>query len=320
MPPHEHFDFDLVGCGGWFDRKAKLVEDEIVEETDSWKVVKDGNGAFLKWWKSKSGTPEHVNFTMTSREIWESDFRPHMVGSARERVTPDVIATAREALATQRSRGKWAHFGHQFIWENMRGALGDICLYESLLLDPDWIRDYCQVNLDLYKECFRILFDEAGMPDGVWIYEDLGYKESLFCSPATLGDLIFPFFADLVSFIHEYDLPVVLHTCGFTEPALDLVVEAGFDGLNPMEVKAGNDPLRIADTYADRLAFVGGLDARILETGDRALIKKEVSGLINGMKERGARFVYSSDHSISPLVDYDDFRYSLDIYRENMMY
>ena len=87
-----------------------------------------------------------------------------------------------------------------------------------------------------------------------------------------------------------------------------------------MEVKAGNNPLRIAEKYADKLMFVGGLDARILETGDRKLIKKEVGNLIEGMKDRGARFVYASDHSISTNVDYSDFLYSLDIYREHQQY
>jgi hypothetical protein len=72
--------------------------------------------------------------------------------------------------------------------------------------------------------------------------------------------------------------------------------------------------------FGDKLAFIGGLDARILESHDRVLIKKGVRGFICGMKERGARFVYGSDHSISTMVDYGDFIYSLEIYRENMFY
>ena len=132
--------------------------------------------------------------------------------------------------------------------------------------------------------------------------------------------LIFPFFAEMVEFFHSYDLPVVLHTCGFVEPIIDMIVEAGFDGLNPMEVKAGNDPLRIADKYADKIALIGGLSALILESGDKELIRKEVSGLVEGMKQRGARFVYASDHSVSPRVKYDDFKYAIEVYREHMTY
>jgi hypothetical protein len=38
------------------------------------------------------------------------------------------------------------------------------------------------------------------------------------------------------------------------------------------------------------------------------------------MKQRAARCVYASDHSISTLVDYDTFPYALAVYREHMMY
>ncbi|MFH1732570.1 MAG: uroporphyrinogen decarboxylase family protein [Planctomycetota bacterium] len=78
--------------------------------------------------------------------------------------------------------------------------------------------------------------------------------------------------------------------------------------------------VRIADNYADKLAFVGGLDARIIETDDRGLIKREVTTLVEGMKDRGARYVFGSDHSISTNVDYEDFRYMLEVYHECKMY
>lgn len=320
VPPVDHFDFDLAGCGGWFPWKAKLGEERIIDETDEWKVVRDGNGSALKWWKHKMGTPEHIDFQMTSRDVWEQEYKPHIVDSVRTRVTTELVERSRRELERRRAQGKWTFYGHQFIWENMRGAFGDMALYENLLLDPEWIHDYCRTYTDLYRDAFRVLIEEAGRPDGIWLYEDLGYKDSLFCSPETFRDLIFPYYAEMVELFHSYDLPVVLHSCGYTEPALPLIVEAGFDGLNPMEVKAGNDPLRIADGYGDKLTFVGGLDARILESGDRETIEHGVSALIEGMKSRGAFFVYASDHSISPNVSYEDFLYSLEVYRRHMLY
>ncbi|HUS45383.1 MAG TPA: uroporphyrinogen decarboxylase family protein [Phycisphaerae bacterium] len=317
VPPAQHFGFDMWCVGGGFDWHPKRGVEEIVEETDEWKVVRNGSGALLRWWKNRSGTPEHIDFAMTSRQVWEKEYRPHLLEVDRERV--GVKATADE-LAKRREQGFWTHYGHQFIWENMRQSMGDYTMYTSLLTDPDWVHDYNRVYTDFYKTYFRILIEEAGKPDGVWLYEDLGYKGSLFCGPKVLEELIFPYYEEMVDFFHGYDLPVVLHTCGFTEPALDLIVGAGFDGLNPMEVKAGNDPLRIADRYADRLAFIGGLDARVLESGDRDLIRREVTRLVEGMKQRGARYVYASDHSVSTNVRLADFQFAIDVYREYMMY
>jgi uroporphyrinogen decarboxylase len=165
------------------------------------------------------------------------------------------------------------------------------------------------------------MFEHVGVPDGIWLYEDLGYKNGLFASPQVLGELIFPYYAELVAFFHSYDLPVVLHTCGSTAAALPLIVEAGFDALNPMERKArDNDPYAFAEAYGEHLAFVGGLDARILETNDLAVIRREVAAYVDGMKARGARLVFATDHSISPNTRYDSYRTALDVYRAHMAY
>jgi uroporphyrinogen decarboxylase len=317
VDPVEHFQWDMGHAYGWWDMLPLRGQDEIIEETDEWKVVRNGAGAALKWWKHKSGTPEHVDFTMTSREIWERDYRPHLLELDPGRVD---VERAREGLKRCREQGVWAAYDHRFIFENLRSSLGDVCMYESVLLDPDWIHDYNRVHTDFYKAHYAYLLEHAGLPDGIWVYEDLGYKNSLFMSPKVLGELFFPYFAEVVEFFHGYDLPVVLHTCGYTEPAIDMVVEAGFDALNPLEVKAGNDALRIADRWAEDIAFIGGFDSRILEGGDRALIKREIETLVEGMKARGARFVFTEDHSLSPLVAYDDYCYAMDVYRARAAY
>jgi uroporphyrinogen decarboxylase len=155
----------------------------------------------------------------------------------------------------------------------------------------------------------------------MWVYEDLGYKKGLFASPKAFRELLVPYYRSLVDFFHSHDLPVVFHSCGSTYQAVPLIVESGFDALNPMERKAdGNDPFTFAEQYGDRLAFVGGLDVRVFETNDRSVIRREIEEYMNGMKARGARLVFASDHSIPPTVTYDTYRYVVDVYRERMMY
>lgn len=311
----EHFGYDMAGCGGWFDWLPKRGFSETVEETAEWKTTRNGAGAVLKYWKDKSGTPEHVDFHMTTRAIWEQEYKPLLFPFDRARVG-DVKAQ-RENLAKRRAQGKWAFFGSTLVWENMRASMGDYAMFMALVEDPDWIHDFCRTMTDLYKQCYTILFAEAGLPDGIWIYEDLGYKDRLFCSPGVLEELVFPYFKEIVDFFHGHGLPVILHSCGYQESALPLIVQAGFDGLNPMEVKAGNDIFKFAERYGDRLIFVGGLDARILESRDRAVIRRGVTAFLEGMKARDARFVYSSDHSLSTNIDYADYLYSLEVYREH---
>jgi uroporphyrinogen decarboxylase len=320
-------ELDMTACGGWFNVEAIEMPYEIVEETAESISKRDGSGATLRWWKHHSGTPEHIDFRMTSREIWERDYRAHIPrAGSLSRLEGGrwkkgrLLADDRSLLQTARQADKWTFFGHVFVWEVLRQSLGDLALYENLILDPGWIKDFNRVYTDYFKAQFKFLFEQVGMPDGIWIYEDLGYKNGLFASPKSYKALIFPFFAELVDYFHSFGLPVVLHSCGNITQALPMIVDAGFDALNPMEIKAGCDPFAFAEQYGDRLAFVGGLDVRFLETNDRAIIEREVARVIDGMKSRGARYVFHSDHSITPLVHYDSYRYALDVYRQHMMY
>ncbi len=317
VDPVRHFNLDFAETAGWFDMMPLKGYSEVVEETEEWQVTRNGAGASFKFWKNKSGTPEHVDFRMSSREIWDRDYRPHLLAVDRERLGVEKLKALH---AERRAEGRWAHFGHLFIFESLRRCLGDVGMYENVLLDPDWIHDFNRVYTDFYKAHYKVLLDEVGIPDGVWMYEDLGYNKGLLVSPKVLREMIFPYYREVVEFFHSYGLPVCLHSCGSEREALPMIVEAGFDALNPMEKAAGNDIFEYVEKYGDKLAFVGGFDKRIIESHDKALIRREVQNFMRGMKARGARFVMASDHSISTNTDYADYLYFLDVYREEMAY
>jgi uroporphyrinogen-III decarboxylase len=87
-----------------------------------------------------------------------------------------------------------------------------------------------------------------------------------------------------------------------------------------MERKAkANDPFASAEQHGDKLAFVGGLDVQVFGTNDREIIRREVTAYIEGMKARGARLVFASDHSIPPTVTYAIYQHIVGLYRELMM-
>jgi len=318
IPAWQHFNYDMVGVEPWFDYHPAVDHDVIIEENDEWAIHENGSGAHLKYWKHKMGTPEHISFKMTTRKIWEEVYRPQVVEWNPDRIKiPQIKTNYQEAIQSN----KWIHMGHQFIWENMRQSMGDITLYESLLLDPDWIQDYNRVYTDLYKKAFNYLFDNIGLPHGIWLYEDLGYKNGLFASPRVFKKLIFPYYKEMVDFFHGFDLSVVLHSCGSVAQAMPLIVETGFDALNPIERKANNnDPYVFAKKYGDKLAFIGGLDVRILETNDKSIVRKETLALINGMKDVNGRLVLSEDHSLPPTIELSSYQWMLDTFWENCAY
>jgi len=311
--PELHFDYDIMNAGGWFDTSIWPGRDELLDETEEWRVARDGRGAALKYWKKKSGTPEHIGFEVTTPEAWKA-CRERLLGTDRSRINFDE---ARKGMALAREKGKFCVLGNLFVFELMRATLGDETFLPALLEEPEWVRDFCQVYLDFFIRHYTLLFAEAGVPDGMFIYEDLGYRNGPFCSPALTRELIMPYHRKLVDFFHSYGIPVLLHACGDIRKVMPVIIETGWDCLQPMEAKSGCDVVALAREYGDRISFMGNIDVTVLNRNDRNLVRAEVERKVRELKRLGASYFFHSDHSIPPDVRYETYKFALGVFREN---
>jgi uroporphyrinogen decarboxylase len=165
---------------------------------------------------------------------------------------------------------------------------------------------------DLYAavaiRLLEILFAREGLPDGLWVWEDLGFKLRPFMSPAMYKALIYPAHKKLFEFAHSCGLPVVLHCDGYVEALIPSLIEAGINCLQPIEVKAGMDLLRLKQYFGDRIALIGGMDERVLETNDCRAVEAELLAKLPGVMA-GSGYVLQVDHSVSPLVEYATYKF-----------
>ena len=314
----ERFKLDVRSIS-WFSAPVPRPElAAVVEESDDWIVNRDGWGAIIKTWKHKAGTPEHVGFTMTSPEIWRRYFRDAFIAlSVRDHVDLEAM---KKIHANAMQGQEFVVDSSPFVFEELRKVMGDVTMLESLLLEPGWIHDFCTQVTRKYMDYYELVFNEVGLPDGVHIYEDLGYTAAPFASPACHRELIHPYHKKLFSMFKDYDLPVILHTCGDFRPHLDCIIESGVDCIQAMEAKTGMDVVGLAEQYKDKLCFMGNIDVRALESGNRDRIKEECLGKLNGMKKLRAPYVYMSDHSIPPTVRVSDYEYMLELFWDNCGY
>ena len=79
----------------------------------------------------------------------------------------------------------------------------------------------------------------------------------------------------------------------------------GLDVLNPLEIKAGMDPVGITQRHGDRLSLRGGFDARNWSAWDTA--EAEIVEKLPVLMEKGG-YVFGSDHSIPDTVSFDTMR------------
>ena len=275
----------------------------VAEDEDTITFL-DGNGATLRQHKFHDATPEHIDYVVKEREDWEK-IRPLLLEPDEKRINFEAY---RKAKAEAEKAGRFFVCSGTNVFELMHPVCGHVNMLMGMALDPDWILDMADVFAKLTVNLQKILFEREGYPDGIWYYEDMGYKLTPFMSPAMYKDLIFPAHKYTIDYAKSCGLPVIMHSCGFIEPLLPYMIEAGIDCLQAIEIKAGMDLVRLHKLYGDKIAFMGGIDVRALYTNDRAEIDKELESKIPLVKQ-GYHYVLHSDHSIPITVNYDTFRY-----------
>lgn len=306
--PGIHFKMELRGS--WpFSCMANLdAQAVIVEEDEETKLVRNGNGALLRWWKKKSGTPEHVDFLVKDRAGWEEHIKPFLKPD-RRRVNFEHYRNAKKAAAEAKVFFPWQGVN---VFEQMHPMCGHEYMLMGMALDPDWVRDMTRTYADLTIGLWELLFAEEGLPDGIFFYEDMGFKERPFMSPAMYEELILPAHKLTIDWAHARGLRVIMHSCGFVEPLLPGMIRAGIDMLQAMEVKAGMDMLRLNKLYGDRIGFMGNIDIREIISNERRRIDAELQKKILPLMKTKTPFILSSDHSTPPEVDYESFLYFRD--------
>ncbi len=303
----DHFGFDMELC--WpFNVTADLdYEPEVLAETEETITKRDGNYATLKTHKLHDATPEHIDFLVKDRGPWEEFVRPQLLPERRR-----INFTAyREAKERARKAGRFFAWSGVNVFEILKDVAGHEYMLMGMALDPDWVLDMAMTYAQLTVDLQEILFAEEGWPDGIWYYEDMGYKQHPFMSPKMYMSLIQPAHALSVGFAKAHGKPVIMHSCGYIEPLLPGMIDAGIDCLQVIEVKAGMDLLKLYREFGKVISFMGGIDVRKLYTNDPAEIDAELEAKIpTVMKNFG--YVLHSDHSIPNTVNYETFQYYIE--------
>ena len=145
---------------------------------------------------------------------------------------------------------------------------------------------------------------------GVWIYDDMCSINAPLFSPDLFERILLPVYRRLVAALKSAGARwVILHSDGNQMPLLDMLMDAGIDGLNPVEPSAGMDPVALLERYHGRLSILGGVcNTRILPRGDRDEIRRHVQPLIEAGRRGGLVIGASSLGQDVPVDAYEHFR------------
>jgi uroporphyrinogen decarboxylase len=88
-------------------------------------------------------------------------------------------------------------------------------------------------------------------------------------------------------------------------PFVPELVEIGIDALNPVEIKAGMDVLKLKREFGDKIVLHGGINAVLWDKKEEIIA--EIDRTVPVLKENGG-YIFSSDHSIPNSVSLENFQ------------
>lgn len=295
----DYFGIDrIVGIGG--DISPRYPE-RIVEETDEYVVRFDSWGTTSKNWKHASSTPHWIGRTVKDRRSWAD-------AKARMQMGPDRVDWDRleKNYADWRRKGWWLE-GH--LWFGFDVTHARIVGTEDFLVwmaeDPDLVRDIFKTELDCSLQLLDMIWGRGYKFDGIAWCDDMGYRNGTFFSVAMYQELLQPFQKRAVEWAHAKGIVARLHSCGNINAFVPELVAMGLDALNPLEVKAGMDPVGLKQAYGERLVLHGGLNAMLWDRIDK--VEAEIRRLVPVLKRNGG-YIFQEDHSIPDCVRLDDYR------------
>jgi uroporphyrinogen decarboxylase len=140
---------------------------------------------------------------------------------------------------------------------------------------------------------------------GIWIYDDMAYNHGPMFRPESFEKVFLPAYRRMIGAYKAAGARYVfLHSDGDIRPILPMLVEAGIDGINPLERRANMDVVQMRKQFP-RLILTGGMDnTDTLVNGPISRIRAEAREIIDLGRDGG---VVIGTHSISPEIPLENY-------------
>jgi uroporphyrinogen decarboxylase len=280
-----------------------------LEQDDVSRTYWDSDGALRKDLHVPEGwTSQWLDFTIVTREDWLA--HRHRIAFNETRI-PDATV---EAYRQARAAGRFVCYSGHACFHPTWMRIGMERMMISMLEEPDFIHELYAAHAQLVIDIFEDMLRRGMAFDGAFLSDDLGYQAAPLISPALYRALVYPHHKRLCDHFAAHGLKTFLHSDGRVAPLIPHFIDAGFDGLHPLEAKAGMDVRKLKATYGDQLVFVGNIDVRKLSESV-AEIEEEIVNKLTVAKEGGG-YIYHSDHSVPNSVSFENYAFAIELVKQ----
>ena len=295
----EFFDIDGI-CKFEVDNSPRFPV-QIMEENERFVVKTTEWGGVVKEFRDIVSSKEFISYSVDSWDSWLK---------VKERMTPDPAGVPWNLLSANyknwKNKNWWIRGRASFGFDITKSLLtGDIFSLITLMEDPELLMDMYNHELDIGLAMLDMAWNAGYTFDELAWDDDLAYKNTQFFSLDMYREIVKPVHKRAVEWAHQKGIKVHMHTCGEITPFLSEFIEIGLDGVNPLEVKAGVNPVAVKNEYGKQILLRGGFDPYDWQYLDKA--ENQIRSRLPQMMEGGG-YIFSSDHSIPDFIDLETYK------------
>jgi len=223
---------------------------------------------------------------------------------------PDLTMHNRVAGLAERARRLFAQGfglvgdGAWGIYEISSSLRGTAELFMDMAADLEYVEALAERVLEEHlKPFYTMLLEEVGaFVQLVVISDDYGTQEGLLFSPSVLRKVYKPRLRRLVEHIKKLtDAKVYMHSDGAISTIIPDFIEAGIDGLNPLQYTVkGMAADRLKREFGKDLGFFGGgIGNEILSFGSIEQVQRDVRRQVLELAPGGG-YLFATIHNIPP--------------------
>ena len=279
--PADYYGIDVSACVA--DETFFPSHKGLIGEDSEYRIERDGWGRTIRTGK------DNVYFMETLETVLKepTDLDSLVCEPADSEVRFHGFS---EYVAGERASGRcvFAKVGGLYIRSHfLRGE-------DRLLVDMAQDSGFCDALFDWTLEhltamALQTLRRTDAWKTGLWVYDDMASVNSTMFSPAMFERFFLPRYRKLIAACRAAGCEhFFLHSDGNIGPVLDILLDAGFEGFNPLEPRCGLELPKLREKYGKRCVFFGGMcNTRILPRGDRREIEEYVSSLVELGRDGG---------------------------------
>jgi uroporphyrinogen-III decarboxylase len=211
----------------------------------------------------------------------------------------------REYVATARGTGIGVIFVGGCIWQTLYEFV--IGLHDAMIMmveEPELFDELMARSADYFVDLVGRVIAEG--VDVLMLADDFAFNKGMFVEPRRFERQWRPHFDRVVAPARQAGVPVIFHSDGRIDDAVEMLLDMGVSCLTPMD-PSGIDYRDYKKRYGHRVCLHGNIDLRWpLAQGTPADVEQDVVAHMEALKP-GGRWIAGSSHSIVNYIPYENF-------------